>query len=248
MLVKETEALSAADLYAWLATPVRQPLSETETIEAFHLLHPKVTFVKTLPTNSVLLDIGAGDGGLLNFREWLLYKRRDIQFCGLSLEACDRSADYEEFHTLDLEQEKPTLRLSPNAAVASQFIEHIEDKDGVIKWLASVLPSGSLIYFDWPSPHTVDLPSRASLLEKGYDVTTVNFFDDSTHRQPVNPAAFVELLKRNGFQIRSQGIMDFPYLAENLKHHGIKKRDHYMLSMAIWLKTGFVTYLTARKI
>jgi hypothetical protein len=247
VFAEPTPIPTLAELLAWLAEPVPDPLGADATLEHFLLMDARVRFLKTLPHGSVVLDLGAGEGQLRNFREWLGFPRRDLRFVGVSLEHGAHTRAYEEFFVGDVEAQKPRFGLTPNAVIAGQFIEHTREPRAIADWLAGLLAPGSLLHFDWPSPHAAKLPARAGILAAGYDVSTLNFFDDATHVRTFSIPEMAAILGAAGFAPREAGIPRLPYLSNQLKHHGIARRDQYLLTMALWLRTGFVSYLQAER-
>ena len=239
--------IDLASLLKWLSEEVPNPLPENVAHDHYLLMHPRISYLKNLPLNSVVMDIGAGSGALRGFRQWLGFLRMDLKFIGLSLEHGEHTRDYEEFHLVNLDQEKPALTLQPTNVVAAQVIEHIEDPQQFLHWMYSVLPPGGSAFVDWPSWHTGELPRRDDLKAAGYEVTTINFFDDSTHQKLINTEELIQKARQAGFLVTNTGCVDMPYLAESLKHHGLKNNDSYLLSMAIWLKVNFISYITLKK-
>jgi hypothetical protein len=236
------------ELLNWLAQPVPAPLTFEEAHDHFLLMHPRIVYLKTLPLNSVVFDIGAGEGTLRHFRSWLGFMRPDLQFVGASLQHAGATRDYEEFFVGNIEIEKPSFKLVPRHAIAAQFLEHISDPGSLIKWLASVIPVGGSVHIDWPARHTRHLPSRQEFLNRGFDMSVLKFEDDGTHKFAFGASELSSILTANGFRIRSGGLHDLPYLADCLKHHGLERKDAYLLTMALWLKTRFVAYLVAERV
>jgi hypothetical protein len=208
---------------------------------------PRIVYLKNLPENTVLLDVGAGDGSLILFKDWLAFPRPDLVFVGLSLETGVHTGRYDEFQVCDLDSEKPALKNKPTAIIACQLIEHVKDYRELLKWFFDLLPSGGTVFIDWPSSHTVDLPSREVFASKGFNITTLNFFDDHTHKNALSTDEVVSAAKAIGFSVINQGMVDMPYLADRLRDEGRMKDDGYLLSMAMWLKTNFVSYCTFKK-
>jgi SAM-dependent methyltransferase len=239
---------SDGELLDWLKSPAEQPLSLDEAHTHFLLMHPRMVFLKNLPRDGVVFDIGAGEGQLRSFRDWLGFRRRDLRFVGASLDHGEKTRTYEEFFLGDIEATKPRFKLQPQFGIASQFIEHMRDPAGFLAWLHSVMPPGGMVFLDWPAPHTVRLPSCNMLAEHGYSAFTLNFFDDTTHTRAYSTSEMAGMLQDAGFRIRAGGLISQPYLAESLKHHGIAKKDKYILTMALWLKTRFVAHLMAEKV
>jgi hypothetical protein len=236
---------STDELLDWLKAPVEQPLAFDDAHTYFLLFHLRNVFLKTLPRDSVVFDIGAGEGQLRGFRDWLGFTRLDLCFVGASLDHGEKTRSYEEFFLGDIEVAKPQFIRRPQFGIASQFMEHMRDPSAFLVWLHSILPSGGQVFLDWPAPHTIHLPSCNKLMEHGYSAFTLNFFDDHTHTRAYSSDEMRQMLENAGFRVRSGGLISQPYLAESLKHYGIAKKDKYILTMALWLKTRFVTYLIA---
>jgi hypothetical protein len=238
---------SERDLLAWISQSGSSEVTLHDAHDWYLIQLPRIVYLKNLPENSVLLDVGAGDGSLILFRDWLAFSRLDLVFVGLSMGPGLHTERYEEFHICDLDKEKPILRKSPTAVIACQLVEHVKDYRELLKWFFELLPSGGTVFIDWPSPHTIDLPSRKVFESKGYDITTLNFFDDRTHKNAISIEEIVSSAKELGFLTINQGMVDMPYLASRLRDEGRMKNDVYLLSMAMWLRTNFVSYCTLRK-
>jgi hypothetical protein len=59
-------------LVAWLnSLEPRMYLSDLDLVEMFWRAHPRFNFFKSLPWGANLLDIGAGNGGLVYWKDWL---------------------------------------------------------------------------------------------------------------------------------------------------------------------------------
>jgi hypothetical protein len=246
-LIQPCNTISTEELLLWLRSAVEDPLPADIAHEHYLLMHPRISYLKNLPQNSIVLDVGAGSGALRGFRDWLGFKRMDLKFIGISLDHGEHTGAYEEFHICDLSHQSPEFYLKPTDAVLAQFIEHVEDPSVYLKKLNEHLPLGGKAFIDWPSSHTVNLPKCVDVRSHGFDITTLNFFDDSTHKKAYTLEEMSEYAVAAGFGVIAAGYVDMPFLANSLKHHGILNQDQYLLSMAVWLKTNFVSYLQITK-
>ena len=247
MAIDEKLIHSETDLYNWLHADHDKFYEIGDPLEFFMMMHPRTCFLKNVPKNSVVLDVGAGDGGLINLKEWLQFPRPDLKFVGLDLEQGEFTGKYDEFKICDINKAKPIFEITPNVAVLSQFIEHIESPRDVFEWLYELLPVGGDVFVDWPASHTEFLPGRSSIQKMGFDITTLNFFDDRTHIKAYETAELAQMANGIGFTIINQGIIDMPFLANAMKQYGVKEKSFFYLSMAMWLRVNFVTYLTLKK-
>ncbi len=236
------------ELLAWLAEPVTEPLPFDDAHIHFLLLHPRMVFLKNLARDSVVFDIGAGEGQLRGFREWGGFTRMDLAFVGASLEHGEHTHDYEEFFAGDIEAAKPQFQRRPDAAIASQFIEHLKDPQDFLGWLHGAMAPGARVYFDWPAPHTLRLPRCNEVNAHGYNSFTINFHDDYTHTRTHSIAQMAAMLRDAGFRPRGGGLVHQPFLAESLKHHGLAQKNAYLLTVAIWMKTRFAAWIEAERV
>ena len=112
-------------LVQWLDAPLtaEQRLVDPKNSNDFFLMmHPRTIWVKDLPADSILFDVGSGSGGLINFCEvWPSYRRMDVNFLGASLDSGPLTEKYSEFYVGDLEQSKPSFSTRPNAVIMSHF-------------------------------------------------------------------------------------------------------------------------------
>jgi hypothetical protein len=248
MFEVDTSAYSFDLLVEWLRTPVLNPLPADVAHNHYLLMHPRTVFIKNLPLASTLFDIGTGNGGLVGFKDWLGFNRPDLRFVGASLAHGQHTHKYDEFFLGNLDKEKPIFNIPPQYALASQLIEHIGKPEELFNWINDLIPKGGKFYLDWPSAHTVDLPQRKLFLEAGFNVTTFNFFDDPTHLTAYPIADIVGRIEKSGFQVQVAGYLEMPFIGESLKHQGIAENNSYFLSMALWMKAKFVSYIIAEKL
>ena len=80
-----TRPLTTEELLAWLAEAGAPLIDASTANEAYILHHPRTCFLKTLPKDAVICDVGAGAGMLPVFRRWPGLLREDLRFVGVSL-------------------------------------------------------------------------------------------------------------------------------------------------------------------
>lgn len=239
--------MDMCDLLVWLESQCHCELRKEEILDNYLLMHPRVIFLKNLEYGTPLLDLGAGDGRLIDFRNWLGFTRKDLIVEGVSLEESEKASEYDAFHICNLDLEKPNLRIRPRAVIAAQIIEHLHDPAQLVAWIGALLEEGGRLYLDWPSPHTIGLPRLTDLKCCGYDVSTINFFDDASHIQTFSIDDIVAMCAKVGLRVESQGILRMPYLAQGLKREGLNQANSidervFLLTAAVWLHTGFASY------
>lgn len=237
------------ELMRWIESSCSGAAHVSDPHPYYLSMHPKIQHIKNTPFNSVVLDVGAGSGGLRGMRDWILFTCRDLKFIGLSLEHGEQTENYEEFYIGDVEEKKPTFsHLKPTHAVLAHFIEHMRDPGAILTWLASNLPRGGQILIEWPSWHSQFLPSMSDIRARGYPVVTINFFDDRTHVKPLAISTVCKLLTESGFRVRAAGFVDMPYIAESLMNVGVSEQSTYFMTIALWLRTRFSSYVVADRV
>jgi hypothetical protein len=86
--------ISAEQVAEW-SDPTQIPvMSESDAEGAFHTFGPRSRFLKTLPLQATVLDVGAGDGSSLVFKSWPAPARPDLRMFAW---AGDKGEHFEEF-------------------------------------------------------------------------------------------------------------------------------------------------------
>ena len=235
------------DIRAWFNQPIRRTLSDGDLLESFHLQHPSKVFLKNLPIGASVLDIGAGDGSLSIFKRWPSPARPDLRLYAFSLAKGEKFDDYDGYEIGDWNLTKPMFdNMRFDAIMCVNFIEHIDDPAGLIRWVAEHLNPGGHVYFEWPTDASRFCPRLADLDAMGFGCITGNYFDDRTHRKWLPSARFVRRkARRSGLSIVSAGVVSMPLMEDELLGHFRDTGDIVSLQFAYWLKTGWVQFLTA---
>lgn len=232
---------------SWFERDVQRTMSDGELLEAYNQRHPSKVFLRSLPRDAVVLDVGAGDGSFSIVKRWPQPARPDLRMYAYSLEEGDHFDQYEGFELGDWNKAPPKFEgITFNAIICAHFIEHIDNPKKFIKWAVSRLSPGGRIYIEWPSENALHCPKHPTLSQVGLPPITANYFDDSTH-QGLMPARSMVMrtLERLGLEIETSGIVRMPLLADELLDHYRKNDDTVSLQLGYWLKTGWVQQVTA---
>jgi SAM-dependent methyltransferase len=217
--------------------------------QAWNLFLPRTVFLKSLPTASTILDVGAGDGGMAIFKQWPLVQRPDLRLFALSLEIGERFDLYEAFEIKNFEDDPNIFGDQQfDAVVCAHFIEHMSTPRGAIEFFARKLRSGGRLYLEWPHPLAKRIPSRSAIVERGSDIGTTNFFDDDTHVDAWPAEQLIKLLEENGFAIESGGRVYLPWIAEQMRNHALADKDKTRLTLAFWAAFGWAQYLVLNRL
>ncbi len=232
----------------WFHADRRRTLTDSQTIEAFHLLSPRCRFIKTLPAGAAVLDIGAGDGALHIYRDWPHFRRRDLRIFAY---AGERGINFDRYDGCEIgrwPQQPPGFGDTRFAAIqACNFIEHIDEPLRFVRWAAERLAPHGRLYLEWPRPVSAQLPSATELRALGIPVMTGNYFDDATHRaeMPLTRDVLREL-DTAGIEVEAWGIVSVPFVDGELASASCTLGDVVGATMAYWSFTEWCQYVVGR--
>jgi len=134
----------------------------------------KESFLKQLPSNARILDVGCGNESP-QFTKNIL---PSCYYVGLDV------GDYNQSHQ-GLADEYIITSSSQfsnkigeyseefDAVISAHNLEHCDDRDGVLINMLKALKTGGILYLAFPSIDSLNFPSRGG---------TLNYFDDKTHK------------------------------------------------------------------
>jgi 2-polyprenyl-3-methyl-5-hydroxy-6-metoxy-1,4-benzoquinol methylase len=216
--------------------------------QAFNLFMPRSIFLKNLPENSKILDVGAGEGALAIQKQWPMFPRQDLKMYALSLEVGPFFHLYETFEIKNFETDPDIFPgIEFDAMICAHFIEHMSEPAQSIEFFARRIRSGGRLYLEWPHPFTKKLPTSKSLSEQGFDVMTFNFFDDGTHIETWPVEMLLDLLKKNGFVLETGGRVYLPWIGEQMRDHARPEKDKIRLTIGSWAALGWAQYLVLNR-
>lgn len=128
--------------------------------------------------------------------------------------------------------------------ILSHVIEHIVDPTCLIENIVRTSKKGSLIYVEFPSPHTISIPKKETF---GDLCVISNFYDDKTHLKIYSLDSIKNLFGEHGFYTISEGIIFNPFLEDLLLKEGEKLKDPEIYTYGIWLKIRFASYIILEK-
>lgn len=222
--------------------------TKVQLLYLYWTFHPRFRFFKTLPLNSRLLDIGAASGGLSFWKEWELPKRDDIEMYGLDLSRGEFFDQYKDFQILDLDDGH--IKYEDDffdAILMSHVLEHIKDENKIVKEIKRLLKTGGIAYIEMPTLQTLTCPSKHLFLDKGINVTTMNFFDDHTHLRTFDKDGMEDLFTSHKFNTLSYGVIQNKYLEDELFTYGMNNNDQETTQYSVWSKLKWAQYLVVQK-
>ena len=233
----------------WYRSDVTAAVEEEQVLRGFHSAHPRIHFLKGLPLGSSVLDVGAGDGTMHLFRNWLTPARNDLKMYAYSLEKGLHFDSYDGFEIGNWDEHPPSFDgRSFDAIFSAHFIEHIQDTTAFFAWAASRLTPDGRIYTEWPSDRALRTPTKAELKLQGIDVFLGNYYDDLTHRSFPSRMRVLRGLRRSGLEVEAAATIRLPLFETQLLGHYRRTGDTPTLQQAYWLRSGWCQYIVARKV
>ncbi len=234
-----------------------QDLSRDDLLELYWASHPRFRFLKDCDKNANLLDIGASTGGLFFWKQWGKPDRSDIRMTGIDLEKGEYFDYLDDYRVINIDNaELPFENTSFNTIMISNVGEHIRNFTSknsnagnvhLLNEIFRVLDRNGKCYIELPSHSTKQAPSRRLFLEQGIPVSTVNFYDDRTHIDTMDPDELAEECIKIGFKVVNGGYIENDFLVDKLLSYGILNKDAELVTYGAWLKFSSEHYLVLSK-
>ena len=142
-----------------------------------------------------LLDVGCGNGSPF----WYKMNYPDHYYVGLDILDYNQSSHAQNIADKYIKTSPSNFaKMIENmggefdAVISSHNIEHCNEPERVIYAMINALKKNGMLYISTPCKESIHFPSRSGCL---------NFFDDATHKIPVDCDKVIELLKNSGGQI-----------------------------------------------
>jgi SAM-dependent methyltransferase len=220
-------------------------IDKNRLLEMYWYFHPRFRFVKSVREKAKLLDVGAGPGGLIFWLDWLQPERKDLRIFAIDLQKGEMFDSYDDYQVCDLEKDDIQFEGKFDAFMLSHVLEHIKKPAILLKKIHKKAAPGALVYIEVPTPATLDLISRDHFLKRGIEISTVNFFDDSSHIQTYSLAQLVTMLSDADFSILESGVIQNSFLGPLLWGYGLRYKDSELTTYGAWLQLEWSHYVIA---
>ena len=240
--------MNIEEIVEWYHRERKPAISGPLAQELYFQFHPRTAFLKMLPVDARVADIGAGDGSLSVFRKWPEPARKDLRLHAYSIEKGAQFDAFDSYEISDWNVSPPEFEGRQfDGVICAHFIEHIADPTSFAQWSGRKLVTGGRVYLEWPSDASVDLPSRDDLLERGVSLIISRYHDDSTHSSLPRRREMIVALENNGLEIEQQGVVSLPWLEEQLLANFKDAADPFPRQAAFWSATRWSQFVIARR-
>ena len=147
----------------------------------------KTAFLNGLKKDCVLLDVGCGNDSPKKIKKII----PKCLYYGIDVDDYNQSSSEfaDEYIITNSKSFVNSIKRYDNffdAIISSHNLEHCEDWKGTLRAMYSALKKDGKMYISFPSHKTKNFPSR---------VGTLNFFDDTTHKNLIYSSEFYQELK-----------------------------------------------------
>lgn len=158
-------------------------------------MHCKQAFVLSLPKGARVLDVGCGNCSPETVKRW----RKDLNYTGIDVSDYNNTAKTlayadEYIVSTPLKFSKSIREIDGmfDAVISSHNLEHCNNQTDTMTAMCCKLKKGGRLYLAFPCEESIAFPHRRG---------TLNFYDDSTHKEAPEYEKILKLLCDNGMKI-----------------------------------------------
>lgn len=190
-----------------------------------------------------ILDVGCGN----HSASYTKFFFPNCQYYGID-STTEYNTSKNDFELMEKFYEKDITQLQfndiPNdffdVIMMTHIIEHLHNGDAVIASLLPKLKMGGVIYIEYPSARSVNLPSKPE---------TLNFYDDPTHVRIYTVEELNLLLQKYGLKVKEAGIrrswLNILLMPAKIIYNKFKKG--FVPGSVYWDLYGFAEFVYAIK-
>jgi SAM-dependent methyltransferase len=156
--------------------------------------HSKTAFILQMKSKSKVLDVGCGNNSaeiIKSIKENIDYTGIDVGDYNLSKKSKDLMENYIVCSSIDFADEIKKHG-KYNYIISSHNLEHCDDWKKTVESMCEATDNNGMIYISTPNSKSTTFESRGG---------TLNFFDDSTHKEPIDFNVLKTLLGKKNMGI-----------------------------------------------
>jgi SAM-dependent methyltransferase len=199
-------------------------------------------FLRTLPFNSRILDVGCGNNSP-GYTKGIL---PGCYYVGLDVEDYNQSQasaadEYVLVAPLNFAEAMSLFSSRFDAVISNHNLEHCNAPDQVLDAMLGALKVGGRIYLAFPCEQSVNFPNRDGSL---------NFFDDATHQGlPPNFHSVINRIEQHGLKVEFAARNYRPIPLYFIGWFNEKRSKILRKTLTgTWAYHGFETIIHARKV
>jgi hypothetical protein len=237
--------MTTDEIVRWFALERTPALDRGDAVALLASSQPRTLFIKSLPLNCEILQIGAEFGSIDVYLQWPPPVRKDLRLFALVGSSTPNLGGYEQVEIGDFSRPEESYRDKKfDAVICSMVLQRLADPTEMLDWMAKHTVANARIFLEWASPFAALLPSRVDLNAERVELSISNFTDDLSNSRIHERSRVVSLLSKSGFFIESQGYLSLPFVEEEiLAHRSQGLKDSYAIQVAFWSKTRWVQYV-----
>ena len=202
----------------------------------------KTAFIIQIKPNSKLLDVGCGNNSvkiIKSIKEDIDYTGIDVGDYNLTSESKALMENYIICSASDFSDEIKKHG-KYNYIVSSHNLEHCDDWKKTVESMCAATDINGMMYISTPNTKSTTFISRGG---------TLNFFDDSTHKEPIDFNTLKNLLEKNNMDIvyAKNGHNTIATKFIGFLQEAISRKKNKVLTFT-WAYWGFESVIWAKKI
>jgi SAM-dependent methyltransferase len=226
------------------------PYRERDTlIEEYWRFHPRYAFVKGLPQNARLADLGAGEGGTIGWKSWGNPERDDIVMYAIDRikgELFDLFSDYD---IVDLEVDETKYPDSAfDGVLCSHVVDFVGDSVALAREAIRICRPGGRIYVEWPNADSDRILTKFALSPFGIPCGTLSIEDDPDQVASIERDVLKLTLESVGARTIAEGEVVNDYLADELVRCGVVESDQEATTYGLNLALRLLRFIVLEKI
>jgi len=237
--------MTTDEIVSWFGLERTATLDRGDALALLTSSQPRALFVKNLPLNCEILQIGAEFGSIDVYLHWPPPVRKDLRLFAFIGSAASNLTGYEQVEVGDFSHPNRIYHEKKfGAVICSMVLQRLADPTELLGWISEHTQTHTRIFLEWPSPFSALLPTRAELESENIVLGISNFSDDLSNAQIHERSRIVSVLSKSGFFVESQGYLSLPFMEEEiLAHRSLGMKDNYAMQTAFWSKTRWVQYV-----
>jgi SAM-dependent methyltransferase len=236
------------DFALQIETAKYSPTDRAQLVQTYWQLHPRIAFFHSLDRNARVLDMGAGEGGMVHARQVYFPDRSDMRMYAVDLVEGKYFHLYDDYQICDIDKDELKFPAhSFNGIVAAHVFAHLNDPLRFLHNCERLLVPGGQVYIELPSPHSAALPHSRVLQDHGIPAIVSNFFEEVPHVRTYAPEHVAAMAAAYGLRQLASGTIHNAFVADALLSYAAQNGDQECAVYGLWAKLQWSGYVILQK-